>query len=342
MRKFWMIAATPAVFLAACGQPQSQEMTADASYEVAIDGSADAPENQFGFFQAMAGDGSTGPVERVAAVDIEEASPTGNIAPVEPDAAVAAPQIAYRYTMGFRLPAAAMKPLQERHADMCEARGPNVCRIIAMRQSDNDGDYSYGSLQIAVASNVARDFSKELESSSGNSDAELITASIEGEDLSKQIVDTEAKLRARSLLRDRLMDILRNRDGTVAELVEAERGVAQVNQEIDQARSWLNEMRGRVAFSQMSISYESGSPRSGGFSAPIANAWGSLGAILGTIIAFMMMALTVVLPIGLIVFAAHRLWKWTRNLSARNGLSSQSHDDMEQDEASTESQSETA
>jgi hypothetical protein len=190
-----------------------------------------------------------------------------------------------------------------------------------MRQSDNDGDYSYGSLQIAVASGVARDFSKALETSSGNSDAELITSSIEGEDLSKQIVDTEAKLRARSLLRDRLMAILRNREGTVAELVEAERGVAQVNQEIDQARSWLNEMRGRVAFSQMSITYESGSPRSGGFSAPIANAWGSLGAILGTIIGILMMAVTVILPIGLIVFAALRLWKWARaRVSPNAGL----------------------
>lgn len=228
------------------------------------------------------------------------------------------PQIAYRYAMGFRLPDEAIKPLQNRHADMCEARGISQCRIISMRQAEREGDYSYGSLQIAVASTIARDFSKELEESSGTVDAELVSSSIDGEDLSKQIVDTEARLRARTVLRDRLMDVLRSRRGTVAELVEAERGVAQVNQEIDQARSWLTEMRGRVAFSQMSITYEAGAPaaadQEGGFSEPIYNAWGALGSILGSMIAFLMLTLTIVLPIGLMVFGAVRLWRWIREM----------------------------
>ncbi|WP_232367331.1 DUF4349 domain-containing protein [Altererythrobacter lutimaris] len=234
---------------------------------------------------------------------------------IEPSSATAAPQIAYRYALGFRLPAAAIKPLQTKHADMCEARGPSVCRIISMQQADQDGEYAYGSLQIAVAAKSARAFSKELETSSDGADATLISSSIQGEDLSKQIVDTEARLRARTLLRDRLMEVLRTRKGTVAELVEAERGVAQVNQEIDQARSWLNEMRGRVAFSQMSISYESGARVPGGFSDPIRNAWGSLGGILGSMIAFLMIATTVILPLGLIAWLAFKLWKRVRKES---------------------------
>ena len=224
------------------------------------------------------------------------------------------PQIAYRYAMGFRLESDAIKPLQNRHADMCEALGVNRCRIISMRQAEQEGDYSYGSLQIAVASSIARDFSKELEESSGSVKAELISSSIDGEDLSKQIVDTEARLRSRELLRDRLMDVLRSRRGTVAELVEAERSVAQVNQEIDQARSWLTEMRGRVAFSQMSITYEAGAPEAvdqgGGFSGPIYSAWSSLGAILGSMIAFLMLALTVLVPLGLVGFGIYRFARW--------------------------------
>ncbi len=229
---------------------------------------------------------------------------------------VSLPQIAYRYSLGFRLPADAIKPLQERHADMCEARGANVCRIISMNQADQDGDYAYGSLSIAVASQVAREFSKDLEKSSGTVDGELVSSSIEGEDLSKQIVDTEARLRARTVLRDRLMEVLRTRRGSVSELVEAERGVAQVNQEIDQAQSWLAEMRGRVAFSQMSISYESGTRASGGFAEPIRNAWGSLGSIMGSMIAFLMMAFTVLAPLGLLAFGGVRLWRWIRPKSA--------------------------
>lgn len=213
------------------------------------------------------------------------------------------------------MPSDAIKPLQERHADMCEAKGQRVCRIISMNQTDSDDDYGYGSLRLAVAASEARAFSKALEASSGESDGELTSSSITGDDLSKQLVDTEAILRARTLLRDRLMEILRTRQGTVAELVEAERGVAQVNQEIDQARSWLTEMRGRVAFSQMEISYNSGSRNSGGFTDPIRDAWNSLGGILGYTIAFLMMAATVVIPIGLLVWLGVRLTKWSRRRS---------------------------
>lgn len=311
MRKSWILVGTAALALTACGPEQGG--SSESAYMVADAAVAEAPANEFGFMEAMEGDAA---VERVNSVDIqapasEEASET-SIPQGAGDIEVSAPQIAYRYEMGFRLPAEAIKPLQERHADMCEARGPNVCRIISMRQADSDGDYAYGNLQIAVAANVAREFGKQLETQSESSDGELVSSSITGEDLSKAIVDTEARLRARTLLRDRLMEVLRSRKGTVAELVEAERGVAQVNQEIDQARSWLNEMRGRVAYSQMSISYESGRRVTGGFAEPIRNAWGSLGSILGSMIAFLMLAVTVLTPLGLLSFAGLKAWRWTK------------------------------
>ena len=108
-----------------------------------------------------------------------------------------------------------------------------------MNQGEQEGDYAYGSLTIAVRSSEARTFGKALTAATGRMDGELVSSSIEGEDLSKSIVDTEARLQARTVLRDRLMDVLRNRRGTVSELVAAERGLAQVNEEIDQARSWL-------------------------------------------------------------------------------------------------------
>lgn len=302
MRKQLILLGSAALALTACGQEQTAE---EASADIAV---AEAPAAEYGFAEA---DTSADATQRVTTVDIDESAETGSgdSASLEPDSAVAAPQIAYRYALGFRLPATAIKPLQERHADMCEARGANVCRIISMRQADSDGDYAYGNLQIAVAADVAREFSKELEASSGSVDATLISSSIEGEDLSKAIVDTEARLRARTLLRDRLMEVLRTRRGTVAELVEAERGVAQVNQEIDQARSWLNEMRGRVAFSQMAIAYESGQRTSGGFAEPIRGAWNSLGSIFGSMIAFLILALATLGPVAVLAFGAWKLWR---------------------------------
>lgn len=210
------------------------------------------------------------------------------------------PQIAYIYSYGYRLAGDRIAPLQQRHADLCESKGPQVCRIIAMEQSGDEGDYVSGTLQLAIAAPQARAFGRELGKTAQSADGEQTASGISGEDLSKQIVDTEARLRARTLLRDRLMEVLASRKGTVAELVEAERGVAQVNEEIDQARSWLAEMRGRVDFSTINITYESGSPSAGGFSGPIREAFGSIGSVLGTTIAALILILTALVPIAVI------------------------------------------
>jgi len=120
--------------------------------------------------------------------------------------------------------------------------------------------------------------------------------SIEGEDLSKQIIDTEARLRSRTLLSKRLTELLRTRDGSVDELVKAERAVTEVNEEIDKARGWLKEMRGRIAFSKVIVNYESDSPGAGSFTAPIRNAWNSMSSILGSSIGSLITIVTVTLP----------------------------------------------
>lgn len=319
MRNGLILGCASALALAACsageanyeetGNVEMREVSAEAAEETSADAAAITPEG--------------------------EAAETANGESAAPEALeVSEPQIAYKYALGFRLPTEAIKPLQEKHADMCEAKGPKVCRIISMRQADEDGDYAYGNLQLAVAADQARAFSKEIEAASGNADGELTSSSIEGEDLSKQIVDTEAKLRARTLLRDRLMEVLRSRNGTVAELVEAERGVAQVNQEIDQARSWLTEMRGRVAFSQMEVSYESGSPSAGGFSDPIRAAWGSLGAIFGGLIAFLIVAGAVLLPLGLLGWL---IWRLAQVMRRKSGGAATDSVEEETVEATSES-----
>jgi hypothetical protein len=162
---------------------------------------------------------------------------------------------------------------------------------------DGDREFTAGTLILAVESGQARDFGKQLASAAESAEGEQVSAAISGEDLSKQIVDTEARLRARTLLRDRLMEVLATRRGTVTELVEAERGVAQVNEEIDQARSWLSEMKGRVVFARLEIDYRSTRQPVGGFMPPVRGALGSLGSIFGAIAALLIVLGAVGLPL---------------------------------------------
>lgn len=261
-----------------------------------------SPENQFGFRQATSGEEV---VERVTTVDIEEPDAADSAIPGAAGGnaiPVSVPQIAYIYEFGFRIATGRMSALQERHVAMCENLGPQSCQVLEMNQSGGEGDYANGRLKMAVAADQARAFGAQLADAAISVDGEQVSSSIAGEDLSKQIVDTEARLRARSLLRDRLMEVLRSRQGTVAELVEAERGVAAVNEEIDQAQSWLAEMRGRVNFSRMNIYYESGARSRGGFIDPIRQAVGSVGTILGTVIAAIIVFFTIAIPVGLVVW----------------------------------------
>lgn len=283
MRKVLFPLVGPLALLAACSDG-TQEYTADLE-------AAEAPADR---------------LEAESTVSVAETSAAPN---ASADIPVSTPQIAYIYDFGFRVAADAMSPLQQRHADLCTSKGDTVCRIISLEQSGSEGDYAYGSLQLAVAAGAARSFSTELATVSEQMDGQQISKSIQGEDLSKQIVDTEARLRARTLLRDRLMEILRSRRGTVAELVEAERGVAQVNEEIDQASSWLAEMKNRVAFSKMTINYSSGERSTGGFIGPIRQAFSSIGSVMGSVIAGIILLLTAAIPIILLLLGIRWIWR---------------------------------
>ena len=139
MRMRLVLGYASALALAACGagsdyagedSTASYNPEADVAEEASADAVAIAPEGE----AAEAADGESATPE---ALEVSE------------------PQIAYKYALGFRLPTEAIKPLQEKHADMCEAKGPKVCRIISMRQADEDGDYAYGKLQLAVAADEA-------------------------------------------------------------------------------------------------------------------------------------------------------------------------------------------
>lgn len=179
------------------------------------------------------------------------------------------------------------------------------CRVLGMELSgDRSRDDLRGALQLAVAAGQARALGALIEDEAEDAGAEQLAANINSDEVSKQIVDTEARIRAREELRDRLMDVLRTRKGSVKELVEAERSVAQVNEEIDQARSWLAETNGRVAFSRVDLEYTSGAATTGAFMAPVNDALGSIGGILGTIVAALIVMLAIVLPLGGIAAAA--------------------------------------
>jgi hypothetical protein len=270
-----MGAAVSLLALGACGEVRQDEATASSQAEVATE---------------VAGDPASAPAEVAA-----EASST---LPPLAEIPVTLPQLAYVYDYRWRMPAEEIGALQRRHASLCEQQGPASCQILGMSKSGEEESEVTGVLQMAVASKQARAFGALLEDEAEDAGAEQVSAEIGSEELSKNIVDTEARLAARTELRDRLLQVLKTRKGSVEELVEAERSVAAVNEEIDQAKSWLKEMEGRVAYSKVTVHYETGTPVTSDFLGPVAGALGSLGTIFGYMLAFLIVVGAVVLPIG--------------------------------------------
>lgn len=287
MRKSLLI-ATALIALTACS---------DGEYEAASYSDDSAPNNELGFAQALEmrtpneieKDGAKTQVQYAEDAEDTPASDSDNIP-------VSNLQIAYSYEYGYRVSATKIPEVQKQHSAYCEKLGSDICRVINLRRSGDEANYAYAMLHLEVAASKAKSFGTSLADIVEKAGGYESSTSIEGEDLSKQIVDTEARLRSRELLSQRLTELLRTRSGSVEELVKAERAVTEVNEEIDKARSWLKEMKGRIAFSKVIVNYESNSPGAGSFSAPIRSAWNNMSSMLGSSIGALITILTVTLP----------------------------------------------
>ena len=200
-----------------------------------------------------------------------------------------------------------MAVLQQRHADACVRLGPTQCQIVAMDQQSDAGTGG-GELALAVAAPRARSFTAELARLAGDSGGEQVSSSLTGEDLSKKLIDTDARIKARTVMRDRLMQVLATRQGKVSELVEAEKAVADANEEIDAARSELADMQDRVDFSQIKIGYRDGT--SSGLFAPVREAFGDVAGLIGFTIAGLVRLLAVILPLAVLALLIR--WSWRR------------------------------
>lgn len=275
MKKAVFAGCAMALFLAGCAESGSDQDASNQTMEVAADSASTA--------------------------EMAAPEPARSGSDIADRAAIPAsiPKLAYAYGLSYRLPSADIGTLMRRHANVCEQQGPSSCRIVGMDLSgEAEQDTVRGTLQLAVAASHARAVSALIEDEAEGLGAEQAKATIGSEEVSKQIVDTEARIRARVELRDRLLEALRTRKGDVKDLVEAERSVAEVNEEIDQARSWLAETKGRVAFSRMDIDYAPATAVAGDFTAPIEGALGSLGSILGSLVAVLIVLLAIGLPVG--------------------------------------------
>ncbi|HEY9007217.1 MAG TPA: DUF4349 domain-containing protein [Ohtaekwangia sp.] len=78
---------------------------------------------------------------------------------------------------------------------------------------------------------------------------------VKTDDVSKEFVDLESRLRTKREVEQRYMDILRAKAGTIEELMQAEQQIGQLHEEIEATVSRINYLKDQVSYSTIELEF---------------------------------------------------------------------------------------
>lgn len=193
--------------------------------------------------------------------------------PADRDNPSAASYLAYSYNYGYELPAKAVSPTMQAHAKTCMEAGPNICQVLNSNTSGGHNNYASAQLRLRAEPEWLKTFSNEMSESVKEAKGKMVNSNVSAEDLTRSILDTDARLKAQKTLRTRLEGLLETRDAKLPDLLALERELARVQGEIESQTTRLNVLKKRVSMSVVNINYQSESVAvSGGTFTPITNA----------------------------------------------------------------------
>ncbi|MBL8548030.1 MAG: DUF4349 domain-containing protein [Hyphomonadaceae bacterium] len=316
MRRLWT-GLVLAVALAACGAEQSAT-EAPAGGEAAYGGMADMARSDDGRMQAEEAQAPAAAPPPPTDTSASGAAPTAQ-GPSQPAGPTPVLFLAYSYAMTLEIPSQRLAGVMDRHVQACQAAGPRVCQLIGSSRTGDPESQMQGYLSLRAEPNWLNTFKGGMAQQADEAGGRMVGETTNSEDLTRQMVDTEARLRAQTELRNRLQELLRTSRGRLSDLLEVERELARVQSEIDSVQSQLAVMRTRVAMSELTVQYSS-APRPVGSDTfePLRQAFASfLGIIVGGFAAI------IVIIAGLIPFAvvliplAWLLLRWRKSRGGR-------------------------
>jgi glycine cleavage system regulatory protein len=227
--------------------------------------------------------------------------------------------LAYRYAYGLRAPAEAVRPLVQQHQQACEAAGPSLCQIVNSNVTEAGSDRVSARLVIRAEPGWLTTFREGLEADAENAGGEVTSSSQSAEDLTRPILDTQARLDAQIQLRERLTGLLDRQGANIEELIRVERELARVNGDIESATAQLRAMRARVSMSIADLTYQSEiRPISQSTVNPVAEAFRDFAGIVLGGLAVMVRLIAGILPwLILIIPAVWLLARWRRSVNRR-------------------------
>jgi hypothetical protein len=220
--------------------------------------------------------------------------------------------LAYAYTATLSLPADNVTKVMKAHEQKCVTAGAALCQVVTAA-SQKDGDNVNANLSIRATPVWLGTFRNGLEQDAKGGGGKLEAQGVTSEDLTRNITDSEARLRALKALRTRIEALIASRPGKLSDLLEAERELARVQGEIDSYESNLSVMRARVTMSTMDLSYQSRQVAVGGGTfQPLADAvtgfFGVAAGSLASLITFLAAILPFALVLVPVVYYGRKVW----------------------------------
>lgn len=229
--------------------------------------------------------------------------------------------LAYRYNYAYALPANSVAATAKDHAEICRTAGPAKCQILGSSTSAHSEDNVYASLNLRAEPEWLKGFVTGVQSDVEEAKGELTNSSVSAEDLTRSILDTDARLNAQKTLRTRLENLLETKDAKLPDLLALERELARVQGQIESATSTLNVLRKRVSMSvvdlnyqtkQVAVSRSSVSPIGRALKNFIGNFSSGLAGVI-EFIAFVLPWLILIIPA---VWLLRKIWRRRRNTKA--------------------------
>jgi predicted small lipoprotein YifL len=170
---------------------------------------------------------------------------------------VTAPDLAYSYNYALQAPARDVPSLVRQHEAECSLAGATVCQVVGATTKAIGRDDVSGRLEIRAQPAWITKFRDRIEEDAKTVGGKVTSADTGTDDLSRSLVDTQAAIRAKTDLRDRLEGLLRTHKGRLDDLVSIEQQLAEVQGQIDASQSELAVMRTRVQTSTLVVEYSS-------------------------------------------------------------------------------------
>ena len=209
---------------------------------------AGAPPLAMRGMSAGAARGTLGGVVGVAPPPPQGAQQAASGQPVDPVS-----YLAYTYGLRLQLPGDRLVGVMDRHVAACRDAGLRVCQLVSSRRDGDPADTVFGTVSLRAEPRWLQQFMQTVQGDARNASGRVTAQWTTTEDLTREIVDTEATLKAKRALRDRLQQLLATRPGKLSDLLEVESELARVQGEIDSTESNLTAMRTRVMMSALTM-----------------------------------------------------------------------------------------